>query len=39
MHEHCERLRLGMLSLAGRYVLATPADDPVETLRRLVAPR
>ena len=37
IHEHCEALRLGVLSLGGRYVLATPSDDPIETLRRLVA--
>ncbi len=36
IHEHCDALRLGLLSLAGRYVLATPADEPVEMLRRLI---
>lgn len=39
IHDHCERLRLGMLSLAGRYVLTTPTEDPVEALRRLVVGR
>ena len=39
IHDHCERLRLGMLALGGRYVLATPVEDGVETLRRLVTPR
>lgn len=37
IHEHCEALRLGIQSLGGRYALATPADDPVETLRRFLA--